>query len=82
MGFPCGSAGEESVCKAGDLGSIPGLGRSLAEGKGYLKVMRWSNLLFKYITLAEMQKVGLGGKETQLSARAVCISDAVFLTVL
>ena len=47
-----------------------------------MKVMRWSNLLFKYITLAEMQKVGLGGKETQLSARAVCISDAVFLTVL
>ena len=22
--FPCGSAGEESVCNAGDLGSIPG----------------------------------------------------------
>ena len=33
--FPCGSAGKESTCKAGDLGSIPGLGRSPGEGKGY-----------------------------------------------
>ena len=36
MGFPCGSAGKESVFNAGDLGSIPGLGRSHREGKGYL----------------------------------------------
>ena len=28
MGFPHGSAGKESTCNAGDLGSIPGLGRS------------------------------------------------------
>ena len=34
-GFPCASAGEESACNAGDLGSIPGLGRSPGEGKGY-----------------------------------------------
>ena len=27
MGLPCGSAGKESACSAGDLGSIPGLGR-------------------------------------------------------
>ena len=33
--FPCGSAGNESTCNAGDLGSIPGLGRSPGEGKGY-----------------------------------------------
>ena len=25
-GFPCGSAGKESTCSAGDLGSISGLG--------------------------------------------------------
>ena len=30
LGFPCGSAGKESTCNVGDLGSIPG------EGKGYL----------------------------------------------
>ena len=34
-GFPCGSAGIESTCNAGDLGLIPGLGRSPEEGKGY-----------------------------------------------
>ena len=28
MGFPCGSVGIESTCNAGDLDSIPGLGRS------------------------------------------------------
>ena len=33
--FPCGSTGKESACNAGDLGSIPGLGRSLGEAKGY-----------------------------------------------
>ena len=32
---PCGSAGKESVCSVGDLGSIPGLGRCAGEGKGY-----------------------------------------------
>ena len=35
FGFPCGSAGKESTCNTGDLGSIPGLGRSPGEGKGY-----------------------------------------------
>ena len=34
-GFPGGSDGKESTCNAGDLGSIPGLGRSLGEGNGY-----------------------------------------------
>ena len=35
MGFPGGSAGKESVCSAGDLGSIPGLRGSPGEGNGY-----------------------------------------------
>ena len=35
MGFPGGSAGKKSACNAGDLDSIPGLGRSPGEGKGY-----------------------------------------------
>ena len=35
MGFPCGSAGKESACNVGDLGSIPVLGRSPGERKGY-----------------------------------------------
>ena len=35
LGFPGGSAGNESPCSAGDPGSISGLGRSPGEGKGY-----------------------------------------------
>ena len=35
LGLPSGSTGKESACDAGDLGSIPGLGRSPGEGKGY-----------------------------------------------
>ena len=35
LGFPCGSAGKEFPFNMGDLGSIPGLGRSLGEEKGY-----------------------------------------------
>ena len=34
LGFPCGSAGKDSACNAGDLGLIPGLGRSSGEGHG------------------------------------------------
>jgi hypothetical protein len=34
-GFPSGSDGKESAYNAGDLGSIPGLGRSPGEGNGY-----------------------------------------------
>ena len=33
-GFPGGSDGKESACNVGDLGLIPGLGRSLGEGPG------------------------------------------------
>jgi len=35
LGFPGSSAGKESTCHAGDLGSIPGLGRSPGEGNDY-----------------------------------------------
>ena len=36
LGFPDSSVGQESACNVGDLGSIPGLGRSPGEGNGYL----------------------------------------------
>ena len=36
MGFAGGSSGKESVCNAGDLGLIPGLGIFPGEGTGYL----------------------------------------------
>ena len=34
FGFPGGSDGKESACSVGDLGSIPGSGRSPGEGNG------------------------------------------------
>ena len=36
LGFPGGSDSKESACNAGDLGSIPGLGRPPGEENGYL----------------------------------------------
>ena len=42
--FPDGSDGKQSACKAGDLGSIPGLGRRPGEGNGYpLQSSGWEN---------------------------------------
>ena len=43
-GFPCGSAGKESTHNVGDLGLIPGLGRSPGEGKGY--PLQYSGLVY------------------------------------
>ena len=34
LGFPGGSDGKDSACSVGDLGSVPGLGRSPGEGNG------------------------------------------------
>ena len=34
LGFPSSSDGKESICNAGDLGLIPGLGRSPGGGHG------------------------------------------------
>ena len=34
LGFPGGPAGKESTCNEGDMGSIPGVGRSPGEGNG------------------------------------------------
>ena len=41
VGFPGGTDGKESACNAGDLGSVPGWGRSPGEGKGY--PLRWES---------------------------------------
>ena len=35
LGFSGGSDGKESACNVGDPSSIPGLGKSPGEGKGY-----------------------------------------------
>ena len=41
-GFPSGSAGKESVCNARDLGSVPGLARSLEKEKAtHSSILAW-----------------------------------------
>ena len=51
QGFPCGLADKEYACNAGDLGSIPGLGRSPGKGKGY--PLQYSGLGCKELDMTE-----------------------------
>ena len=60
MGFPYGSAGKESTCNVGDLGLIPGLGRSPGEEKGY-SLLQYSGLE------NSMDYIGVAKSWTQLS---------------
>ena len=60
-GFPGGSAGKESAGNAGDLGSIPGLGRSPGEGKGY--PLQYSGLENSMDSIVH----GVANSRTQLS---------------
>ena len=49
MGFPGGSDGKESACNAGDLGSIPGLGRSPGERKAYPLQYSWVSFVAQLV---------------------------------
>ena len=60
MGFPCGSAGRESACNVADLGSIPGLGKSPGEGKGYP---------LQYSGLENSMDIAWGPKESDTTER-------------
>ena len=44
LGFPCGSAGKESTCSAGDPSLIPGSGRCPGKGIGYPLQYSWASL--------------------------------------
>ena len=41
--------GKESACNAGDLGSIPGSGRSAGEGVGYPLQYSWASLVAQLV---------------------------------
>ena len=71
MGFPCGLIGEESICSARDLGSIPGLGRSPEEGKGY--PLQYSGLE-KSLDYTDH---GVAKSQTQLSLSLFNLADAI-----
>ena len=61
MGFCCGSAGKETACNEGDLGSIPGLGRCPGEGNSYpLQYSGLENSMFYIVH-------GVAKSQTQLS---------------
>ena len=66
LGFLDGSDSKESACNAGDLGSIPGLGRSLGEGNGY--PLQYSGLE-KYMDRGTWQATvhGIAKSQTRLS---------------
>ena len=57
MGFAAGSDGKESACNAGDLGSIPGLGRSPGGGHGNRFQYSWASLVAQTVkNLPAMQE--------------------------
>ena len=49
MGLLGSSAGKESACNAGDLGSISGSGRSPGEGIGYPLQYSWASLVAQMV---------------------------------
>ena len=57
-GFSGGSDAKESACNVEDLSSIPGLGKSPGEGKGYPLQYSWASLV------AQLVKILPGMQET------------------
>ena len=49
LGFPDSSVGKESTFNAGNPGSIPGSGRSTAEGVGYPLRYSWASLVAQLV---------------------------------
>ena len=80
MGFRGGSASEESACNAGDVGWIPGLGRSPGEGKGSpLQYSAWSIPWTRYSPRGrrEFYKAAL----VELNSLSVCWSGKLFVSL-
>ena len=66
MGLSGGSAGKESPCNVGDLGSIPGWGRSPGEGNDYpLQYSGAENAMDREVWRATI--CGLAKSQTRLS---------------
>ena len=63
MGLPGNSVSKESSCSVGDLGSIPGLGRSPGEAIGYPLQDSWPSSL-----MAQTVKNPPATRETEFSA--------------
>ena len=72
-GFPGSSAGKESACNAGDLGLIPGLGRS--SGGGHGNPLQYSCLETPHGQRSLVGYSPWGRKGQQLSTAKLCISS-------
>ena len=74
LGFSCGPAGKESTCNMGDLGSVPGPGRSPGEGKGDLLQYSWASLVAQLVknpsAMQETWVQFLGWEDTLEKGRA------------
>ena len=71
-GFPDSSVGKESICNAGDPGSIPGSGRSAGEGIGDPLQYSWASLVAQVVkNPLAMQETWVGslGLEDPLEKR-------------
>ena len=80
LGFPCGSAGKESTCNAGDPGSIPGLGRSPGEGKGYpLQCSGLENSMDHVVYGVAKSRTRLSARWSQLYFPAIMLKSMWFL---
>ena len=76
LDFRCGSAGKESTRSAGDLSSIPGLGRSPGEGTGYPTHFRYSGLENFMDCIAHgVAKSRTGLSDFRLAVRWKCLRD-------
>ena len=74
VGFPCGSDGKESACNVGDLGSIPGLGRSLGGGHGnLLQYSCWENPMDRGTRQALVHSVAESDKTEATKHKHGCI---------
>ena len=73
MGFPCSSTQKESACSAGDLGSIPGLGRSPGAGNCYLP---------QYSALENSMDSSWGHKELDTTERFAFSHTKMFVIII
>ena len=68
-GLPDISVGKDSACNAGDLGLIPGSGRSPGENVGYLLQYSWASLVAQLVknppAMQEVWVQSLGWKDPQ-----------------
>ena len=60
MGFPDSSVGKQSACNAGDLGSVPGSGRSAGGWIGYPLQYSWASLVAQLVKKSTCNMGDLG----------------------